>query len=87
MIQQFRVQRCGGAIVHTDKPQTIMARNADRVGGYVANDGDHVLTLFAGQVIELAPWRGVLLPAGYVGPVHITGQYEHRFSASEFLKP
>ena len=83
---QLAYRPCGGAIAWNDTPQEVMPRNAARVGGYVANGSDHPIKVFMGTVVDLLPYRAVLVPEGYLGPVKVTGLYSDRYTACEFLK-
>jgi hypothetical protein len=87
MREQFIIQPCGGMIQHTGKPQEVVSANPNRIGGYVGNSSDHVLHVnTGGHVIEVQPWRGIML-GDWQGRVSVTGTYETRFSAAEFVKP
>jgi hypothetical protein len=86
MTDQVTFRNCGGEIAYDDKPQAVMPRNADRVGAYVANLNGGPLHLFFGEGVEIQPFKAVLLPVGYQGPVTITGKYTDRFQAVEFSR-
>jgi hypothetical protein len=86
MTEQVFFKNVGGQIVYTGRPQGVMPRSEDRVGGYVANNGPGDITVFLGDVVTLSPFKAVLVPQDYHGPVRVTGQYEDRFTAVEFIK-
>jgi hypothetical protein len=83
---QFLCMPFGGIIRDTDKRQEVMPRNPDRIGGYLANTSEHVLSVFMGEAVKLEPWRGIAIPETYQGPVTITGRYMDRFTAAAFVK-
>ena len=77
---------CGGEIAFDDRPQEIMCRITDRCGGYIANNGPGVLSVFMGDVVSLPPFKAVQVPIEYQGPVKISGHYMDRFTAMEFIR-